>query len=161
MDPHHEYTKRLEARRAAVAKLDALHIRLGNFRLAIALAAAALAWLTLVEQAAAAWWLLAPAIFFIALAVYHDAVLRWRDEPGWQNAILAGVSYALLRTGFSARFSDATFVGAQMGATFVLLAWLTYQSGGASAVAVLYVLAFLYGVLQLKKKILRTSKFAR
>ena len=79
MEPRPEYTQRLETRRAAVARLEALHIRLGNFRLGIAFAAAALAWLTLVERAAPAWWLLAPVALFMALAVYHDAVLRRRE----------------------------------------------------------------------------------
>src|SRR5262245_15069514 len=66
-------------------------------------------------------------------------------------AVLGGVSYAMLLTGYSARFSDAGFVAGQMVAAFLLLAWLTYQSRDTAAVGVLYVVAFLYGVLQLDR----------
>ena len=41
---------------------------------------------------------------------------------------LAGVFHALLRFGYSERFSAAGFVSAQLAAVFVLLAWLTYRA---------------------------------
>lgn len=67
-------------------------------------------------------------------------------------AVLAAVSYALLRTGYSARFSDAAFVSVQMIAAFLLLAWLTYRTEDAPAVvSVLYVVAMFYGALQLDR----------
>jgi diguanylate cyclase (GGDEF)-like protein len=67
-------------------------------------------------------------------------------------AALGGISYAVLRTGFSARFADADFVAAQLVAAFLLLAWLTYRIEDAPpVVAVLYLLAMLYGALQLDR----------
>lgn len=72
-------------------------------------------------------------------------------------AVLAGMFYAMLRTGFGARFSNADFVGAQLGAVFLLLAWLTYRAEDApSAISVLYLVAMLYGVLQLDRTRLAT-----
>jgi diguanylate cyclase len=65
---------------------------------------------------------------------------------------LAGIFYALLRSGYSARLPDADFVWAQLAAVFVLLGWLSYRAEGAPAVmSVLYLLAMLYGMLQLDR----------
>ena len=65
---------------------------------------------------------------------------------------LAGVFHALLRFGYSERFSAAGFVSAQLAAVFVLLAWLTYRAEDTpSAISVLYLVAMLYGVLQLDR----------
>jgi len=67
-------------------------------------------------------------------------------------AALAGIFYALIRFGHSARFSDADFISAQLAAAFVLLAWLTYRAGDTpSAISVLYVVVMLYGMLQLDR----------
>lgn len=38
---------------------------------------------------------------------------------------LAGTFHALVRSGYSARFSDENFISAQLATVFVLLAWLT------------------------------------
>lgn len=77
--PRDEYTRRLEARRAEVARCDRQHRTLGNLRLLVALAAVAMAWLALARGALSAWWLLAPVAVFIVLAVIHDRVLRARS----------------------------------------------------------------------------------
>ena len=67
-------------------------------------------------------------------------------------ALLAAVSVGMLRTGLSARFSDAGLVSGQMTAAFLLLAWLTYRAEDTpSAISVLYLVAMLYGVLQLDR----------
>jgi diguanylate cyclase (GGDEF)-like protein len=67
-------------------------------------------------------------------------------------AALAGIIYALIRSGHSARFSDADFIAAQLAAAFVLLAWLTYRAGDApSVMSVLYVVVMLYGMLHLDR----------
>ena len=67
-------------------------------------------------------------------------------------AVLTAVSVGMLRTGFSTRFSDAAFVSGQMAAAFLLLAWLTYRAEDTpSAISVLYLVAMLYGVLQLDR----------
>lgn len=65
-------------------------------------------------------------------------------------AALAGIFHALVRFGYSARFSDADSISAQLAAVFVLLAWLTYRvEDTPSAISVLYLVAMLYGMLQL------------
>lgn len=67
-------------------------------------------------------------------------------------AALGGACYALLRSRHGARFSDADFVTAQLVAASVILAWLTFRTDTAPAVMpALYVLAFLYGALQLDR----------
>lgn len=67
-------------------------------------------------------------------------------------ALLAGVFHAALRTGYSARFSDAGFISAQLAAVFLLLAYLTYRTEDTpSAIPVLYLVAMLHGVLQLDR----------
>jgi diguanylate cyclase (GGDEF)-like protein len=93
----------------------------------------------------------------MALVLALAAVLELLDpetavEGCVALAVLAGVSFGMLRTGASARFQEQDFMCGQMVAAFLLLAWLTFRSGGApSAIAVLYVVAFLYGVLQLDR----------
>lgn len=78
--PRDEYSRRLEARRAEVVRRDRQHRTLGNLRLLVAIAAAAIAWLALAHGAVSGWWLLLPVAVFIALAVVHDRVLRARQE---------------------------------------------------------------------------------
>jgi diguanylate cyclase (GGDEF)-like protein len=65
---------------------------------------------------------------------------------------IAAIFHGLLRFGVSNRVSDADFVAAQLAATFVLLAWLTYRTDdSATAIPVLYLVAMLYGLLQLDR----------
>lgn len=67
-------------------------------------------------------------------------------------ALLADVFHAALRTGYSARFSDAGFISAQLVAVFLLLAYLTYRTEDTpSAIPVLYLVAMLHGALQLDR----------
>jgi hypothetical protein len=80
VDPRQEYTARRDARRGVAGSLHRLHIRLGNARLLLAVAAAALASLALKERAIDLYWLLLPAGAFAALAIYHDGVLRRKAE---------------------------------------------------------------------------------
>lgn len=81
-DPHAEYTERIEARRRVVAQYDRIHIRLGNVRLGVAAIAAALAWFAFSRGAVSGWWLTAPGAVFLALAIYHERVLRARALAG-------------------------------------------------------------------------------
>jgi hypothetical protein len=74
-----EYEQRLKAREACVADHEKVHIRLGNLRLALVVAALAAAWASLHSHMFSPAWLLAPAILFIAVAAYHARVLRARD----------------------------------------------------------------------------------
>ncbi len=65
-------------------------------------------------------------------------------------ALFAAAVYAALHTGNSSRLSDAEFSAAQLGALFLLLGWLTYLARDAQpAMAVLYLVAMVFGMLQL------------
>ena len=67
-------------------------------------------------------------------------------------ALLAAVVHALVRSGYSARYPEANFIAAQLFVAFVLLAWLTYRVEDSPAViSVLYLVAMLYGMLQLDR----------
>jgi len=67
-------------------------------------------------------------------------------------AVIGAVSIGVARTHYNERFSDATFVTAQMAAVFLLLAWLTIRAEDTpAAISVLYLVAMLYGVLQLDR----------
>lgn len=74
-----EYRHRLKDRHSRVADQQAIHIRLGNLRLVLALIAVLIAWESLKQRALSPWWLMAPAVVFVAIAAYHSRVLRARD----------------------------------------------------------------------------------
>ncbi len=78
MCPADEYKTRLSARQARVARYHGIHVRLGNIRLAVAVAAAVMAWAAFSRDAFSPWWLLLPVLGFAALAVYHSGILRQR-----------------------------------------------------------------------------------
>jgi hypothetical protein len=77
-EPFPEY----EARHATWLAKDKLlarqFIRLGNWRLALAVAAAVLVWLAYGPGVLSAWWLLVPLTAFLALVVWHQRVIRSR-----------------------------------------------------------------------------------
>jgi len=79
-----EYTRRLNLRRSAAAALEKIHIRLGNARLAIALFGAVLVWASF-RHLLAPWWIAAPVLAFLAVAIYHHRVLQAKDRA--QRAI--------------------------------------------------------------------------
>jgi|CXWL01.1.fsa_nt_gi diguanylate cyclase (GGDEF)-like protein len=67
-------------------------------------------------------------------------------------ALLASVVHALARSGYSARYPEANVITAQLFAAFLLLAWLTFRSEAAASVtSVPYLVAMLYGMLQLDR----------
>jgi predicted ATPase len=74
--PGTEYAQRLEQRRMSVAALERQHILAGNLKLLTITAGLALAWVCSWRHLASAWWLLIPVAIFIALAVWHELVLR-------------------------------------------------------------------------------------
>lgn len=80
MDPHAEYTQRLNARLAEAALEERRHRMLGNVRLVVALAAAGLAWLAFGRHLLSGWWLLVPGAGFVALMGIHERVIRARDR---------------------------------------------------------------------------------
>ncbi len=77
-DPHTEYVRRLEQRVATATELDRRHIAIGNVQVGIAALAAVMAWLAFHSRLFSPWWLLAPALVFGVLAIYHERVLRRR-----------------------------------------------------------------------------------
>jgi hypothetical protein len=74
--PSQEYTERQQARERTAAGLEAIHIRLGYARLLLAVMAIAIAWSAFGRHALSGFWLLLPLVLFLAVAVYHAAVLR-------------------------------------------------------------------------------------
>lgn len=78
MTPAAEYQTRLADRQATAALHDGRHITLGNVRLLIAIAAAAAAWMSLVNHAFNPAWIFAPIAVFLPLIPIHGRVLRRR-----------------------------------------------------------------------------------
>jgi hypothetical protein len=79
-DPRAELSRRLAARREAVARLDRRDAAVARGRLAVFAAAAALAWLALGAHRLSAGWLGVPLAGFVLLAALHDRVFRARDR---------------------------------------------------------------------------------
>ena len=77
-DPRQAYQTRLEARRAAVARLDERHRTLGNVRLLVFVIGGVLAWLAWGRHAVSPFWLALPLAAFAVLVVAHERVLRGR-----------------------------------------------------------------------------------
>jgi hypothetical protein len=75
VDPRLEYTTRLDARRAVSARHQRAHIAIGNWRVAIAASAVALAVMSWGYHLLSGWSLLAPLAASILLAVIHERVL--------------------------------------------------------------------------------------
>lgn len=79
MSAAEEYEQRLKDRESRVAQLEKIHIRLGNLRLALFVAAVAIGWAALREHMFTPAWLLVPAVLFVGVAIYHSRILRARD----------------------------------------------------------------------------------
>jgi hypothetical protein len=79
MEPLREYTSRQERWRAAEGLLQRQFVRIGNWRLAIAVVAAAVGWLAFGADSAPGWLLAIPAAAFLGLVVWHQRVIRKRD----------------------------------------------------------------------------------
>jgi hypothetical protein len=77
--PSEEYLRRRKDRATLVAHHEKIHIRLGNIRLGIAVAAAILAWMALRGHTISYWWLAAPVVLYVGTASYHTRVLRERE----------------------------------------------------------------------------------
>jgi len=79
LSPSEEYKQRQQIREAKVADFEKIHIRLGNVRLLLVIAALIAAWWSFERDAFSGWWLLIPLFLFVALAVFHAGVLRRRS----------------------------------------------------------------------------------
>jgi hypothetical protein len=109
--PREEISRRLDVRRADVARLDRADAQVGWGRLALFAAAAAVAWLAWAEHRLSGWWLLAPVCAFVALAVLHDRVLsaraRARRAVAFHEAALARMDGRFAGAGNAGeRFAD-------------------------------------------------------
>jgi len=77
--PAEEYGERRRAREGQVARLEKVHIRLGNVRLLLAASVVILGWLSLRSHLLSLWWLLAPVAAFAGIAFWHSRILRSRE----------------------------------------------------------------------------------
>ena len=78
MDPTEEYTQRRERYRREEQILQKRSIAIGNWRLAIGVTEAVLAWLVFGAKILTPWPLLLPVLAFIVLAVWHQRIMRSR-----------------------------------------------------------------------------------
>jgi hypothetical protein len=78
LDPHAEYSKRLEAHLHTIAEKELVHIRLGNAKLATVVAAMAVVWLSLAKHFVALRWVVVPVVIYAALAILHEITVRSR-----------------------------------------------------------------------------------
>jgi hypothetical protein len=74
VDPHAEYTRRLEDRRNVCTREERRFRRIGTARLATGVAGVALAWLALGQTVISPWWLIPPAVLFLSLVLWHQLV---------------------------------------------------------------------------------------
>jgi hypothetical protein len=75
-DPRREYENRMAVWLRLKQAQDWRYIRLGNLRLAVALAAALIAWFAFGHPVISGWCLVAPAALFIGLVIWHSRVAR-------------------------------------------------------------------------------------
>jgi len=76
LPPHEEYKRREQLREVQEAQYERIHINLGYARLLLVVAALAVIWLSLYQHLFSILWILLPVVAFIAIAIYHSAVLR-------------------------------------------------------------------------------------
>ena len=79
-DPRTEYARRLSERAATTAWHDRAHFLVSNLRLGVVAIAALMLYLVLAPRTVAPAWLLAPALVFVALMIWHARVLNALDR---------------------------------------------------------------------------------
>jgi len=80
LDPHAEYSKRLDARLQMIAEKEGIHIRLGNSKLVAAVAVIAFVWLFLGKHFVPLRWVVVPVTIYAALAILHEITVRSRTR---------------------------------------------------------------------------------
>jgi hypothetical protein len=78
--PRDEHARRLELRRTAAGRLGRRDLALSRARLATAVSAAILAWLSWGRELLSAGWLLLPVAVFAVLVVVHERTVRRKDR---------------------------------------------------------------------------------
>jgi hypothetical protein len=76
IDPLNYYLTRLEFWRRESSRDERQFKRIGNWRLATVIVAAALGWFAFARNVFSGWLLLAPLGFFVTLIIYHERVAR-------------------------------------------------------------------------------------
>ncbi|MBZ5605199.1 MAG: DNA mismatch repair protein MutS [Acidobacteriia bacterium] len=94
--PSEQYQQRLDFWRSEYASSERRFRQLGNARLITAVAAVILASLSFGTGSITAWWLIAPLVIFISLAIVHDRVDRKRAAAA---RAIAYFEHALARLG--------------------------------------------------------------
>lgn len=79
-DPRTEYVRRLEAWKSTRSIYESRHHRIGSVQLAWGALTLILIGLALVAKIVSVYWVLAPLIAIVVLAVLHDRVLKARDR---------------------------------------------------------------------------------
>ena len=118
MEPVAEYTARRNRFRAAEQLLGKRFILIGNWRLAIGVLTAVLAWFIFARHSISPWSLLGPIGAFIALVIWHQRVIRERALASRAIAFydrgLARLRDQWMGTGLTGeRFRDASHVYAE------------------------------------------------
>jgi hypothetical protein len=79
-DPSAEYSKRLDARQKLIAAKNAIHFRVGYWKLATIAVGLVMLWATLARHLFTAYFLFVPAAIYLALALFHEKTIRDRTH---------------------------------------------------------------------------------
>jgi len=79
-DPSVEYSQRLEARQKLIAAKNAIHLRVGYWKLATIAAGLIMLWAVAARHVFTAYLLLVPAAIYLALALFHERTIRDRTH---------------------------------------------------------------------------------
>jgi hypothetical protein len=104
-----EYEARQAKWRARQALSQRQFIRIGNWRLGLAIIALGLAWLAFGSNVISGWWLLVPGALFIGLVIWHERVM---EERAFSQRAIRYYDFCL------ARLSDGWMGGGNTGERF-------------------------------------------
>jgi hypothetical protein len=79
-DPSVEYSQRLEAKQKLIATKNAIHLRLGYWKLATITIGLIMLWAVAARHIFTAYLLFVPAAIYLALALFHDRTIRDRTH---------------------------------------------------------------------------------
>jgi MutS domain V len=79
-DPRAAYSQRLAVYEELASAKNRLHIRIGNFKLAVIGSGVLLVWICFHRQSPSSYWLLPPVTLYAALAIAHEQILRARSR---------------------------------------------------------------------------------
>jgi hypothetical protein len=79
-DPTSDYSRRLEAKQKLIAAKNAIHFRVGYWKLATIAIGAVMLWAVLARHLFSPYLLFAPAAIYLALALFHERTIRDRTH---------------------------------------------------------------------------------